>query len=261
MININRNHMISSLKKQVRYDGRSLLEIREPFKIETGVSLTAEGSAKVTLGKTVVLAGVKLELTTPYADTPTKGSLMVNAELIPLSSSEYEPGPPTEKGIEVGRVIDKALREGKAVDFEKLCVVEGEKVWMVIVDIVPLNDDGNLIDVGTIAALAALKNARMPLVENNVVDYQTKTEQMIPLNEIPLAVTVHMIEKNIIVDATVLEEAETDARLTVAINQKDYPCALQKGGETPLSGELLGQMIDIAIETSKKYRAVLNAVK
>lgn len=261
MININRNHMINSLSKNVRFDGRSLLDIRQPFKIETNVSVTSEGSARVTMGDTIVLAGVKLELTTPYSDTPTKGSLMVNAELIPLSSSEYEPGPPTMKGIEIGRVIDKALREGRAMDFEKLCVVEGEKVWTVIVDIVPLNDGGNLIDVGNIAALAALKNARLPLIKDGVVDYKTKTDQKLPLSDSPLSVTVQMIDGYLMVDSVNDEEAEMDARLIVAINDNHEPCALQKGGEEALTSDELNEMVQIAIDTSKQYRKVLDSVE
>ncbi len=40
---------------------------------------------------------------------------------------------------------------------EKLVVKEGEKVWTVIIDIYPINDDGNLIDAATIGAVCALK--------------------------------------------------------------------------------------------------------
>ena len=45
-----------------RLDLRSFTEYRQPIQIETDLSWTAEGSAKVTIGKTVVMAGVKLAI-------------------------------------------------------------------------------------------------------------------------------------------------------------------------------------------------------
>ena len=80
-----KQHLIKALTKGARYDGRKLDQLRE-VKVEYGVSANAEGSAKVTMGDTVVLAGVKLALDKPYPDTPEQGNLMVNSELTPLSN-------------------------------------------------------------------------------------------------------------------------------------------------------------------------------
>ena len=111
-----------------RLDGRKLDEYRQPITIETNISWTAEGSAKVQIGKTVVLAGVKMSLDKPYNDTPEEGGIMVNAELLPLSSPEYEPGPPGIKAVELARVIDRGIREAKAIDMKQLCVKPRESV-------------------------------------------------------------------------------------------------------------------------------------
>ena len=129
------------LKQGKRFDGRGLDDFRN-IEIETGVSKNAEGSVKIKLGKTEVLVGVKMSLGTPYPDSPDEGNLMVTAELLPLSSSRYENGPPKFPAIELGRVTDRIIRESKFVDFKSLCIKEGEKVWTVFVDIYSLNDDG-----------------------------------------------------------------------------------------------------------------------
>ncbi len=122
------------LKESKRFDNRKLDEFRE-ITIETGVSENAEGSAKVKIGKTEVLVGVKMDVAEPYPDSPDKGNLMTTAELLPLSSPRFETGPPKFNAIELGRVIDRVIRESKFIDFEKLCIKEGEKVWAVFVDI------------------------------------------------------------------------------------------------------------------------------
>ena len=80
---------------------------------------------------------------------------MVNAELTPLSNPRFKFGPPTIESIEVSRVIDRGIREGHAIDTKALCVEHGEKVWIVNVDVNVINHDGNLIDIGGLAALAA----------------------------------------------------------------------------------------------------------
>jgi len=56
-----KTYLLKLLKEGKRLDGREILKYREPLKIEYGISKTAEGSARVTLGDTVVLAGVNLK--------------------------------------------------------------------------------------------------------------------------------------------------------------------------------------------------------
>src|SRR3989344_3156166 len=162
---VNKEIIAELAKQNKRLDGRSLTEYRKPITIETDISWTAEGSAKVQIGNTVVMAGVKLALEKPDNDTPEEGGMMVNAELLPLSSPDYEPGPPGIKAIELARVIDRGIREAKAVDMKKLCIKVGEKAWFMTIDIITINDDGNLSDAAGLAALAALKSARFPKVD------------------------------------------------------------------------------------------------
>jgi exosome complex component RRP42 len=243
-----------------RIDGRGLTEFRGPIKIETNISKTAEGSAKVTIGETVVIAGVKLSIEKPYNDTPGEGGIMINAELTPLSSPQYEPGPPRIKAIELARVTDRGIRESKAIDVKKLCIKEGEKAWFVIIDIVTLNDAGNLFDAASFATMAALKNARFREFdsETGVVDYKKFTDEKLPLNKEPIAVTVWKINGALIVDPISEEENCVDARLTIASDSNGVISAMQKGGETTFTADEVSQIVDIAQEKSNFLREVLD---
>ena len=78
---IEKKKIMDYMAKGLRLDERKLDQFRK-LKIETGVTKSAEGSARVTLGDTIVLAGVKLEIGKPYPDTPDQGGLMVGAELL-----------------------------------------------------------------------------------------------------------------------------------------------------------------------------------
>lgn len=252
-----KEHILKYIVKGLRYDGRKMDEYR-PVTIHYGVSHMAEGSARVKIGETEVIAGVKLGVEEPYPDTPAQGNLMVNAELTPMSSPLFETGPPGEQATEIARVIDRGIRETKAIDLAKLCIKEKEKVWSVMIDICTVNDAGNLLDAGALAAVAALRDAVFPeLDDDGSVDYTKKTSKKLPLMQCPVEVTVTRIGSQLIVDPTAEEEALIDARLTVAFNDKDMLCAMQKGGETPLSvGEIMS-MIDLAQEKAKELRKKL----
>lgn len=239
-----------------RLDGRDLAQYRSPIKVETTISKTAEGSAKVQIGDTVVLAGVKLSIEKPYNDTPDEGGIMVNAELVPLSSPEYESGPPTIKAVELARVTDRGIREAKAIDMKKLCITPGEKAWFVSVDVITLNDAGNLFDAAGLAVLAALKHARFPVVDaaTGAINYKEHTTKELPLVKEPLPVTVYKVNGKLMVDLTREEEKAYDARLTVASDMDGTISAMQKGGNTPLTLGEISQMVDIAVEKARFLR-------
>ncbi len=242
-------------EKNLRLDGRKKDEIRE-LKIQYSVSKNAEGSAKVQLGETTVYAGVKMSIETPYDDTPDQGNLMVNAELTPMGNPEFEMGPPSDWAIEISRVVDRTIREGKAVDLKKLCIEEGEKVWSVMIDIVPINDAGNLLDAASIAALAALKDAKFPVINDGKIDYKNHDKKL-ELENKPLLITVYKIADELVIDPDYEEEEGIQARISIGLLEDGTLCSLQKGGEEPFTKEEIMKAIKIAKETAKKYRKVL----
>ncbi|KON32117.1 RNA-binding protein [miscellaneous Crenarchaeota group-1 archaeon SG8-32-3] len=217
------------IEKAKRLDGRGLNDYRE-IKIEQGVIEKAEGSARVLLGKTEVLVGTKVETGAPFPDTPNNGVLTVNAELVPLASPDFEPGPPDENSIELARIVDRGIRESEAIDTEKLCIEPGKRVFVVFVDVYVLNHDGNLIDASALAAVAALMNTKMP-------NYEVKDDELIikqgytplPIKSHPITVTLGKIKDKLIVDPWLEEEQAIDARLTMAFNNEGNICAIQKG--------------------------------
>ena len=234
------------LQEGKRFDNRKPDEFRE-ITIETGVAKNAEGSARVKIGKTEVLVGVKMNIGEPYPDSPDKGNLMVTAELLPLSSSRFESGPPKFPTIELGRVTDRGIRESKFIDFEKLCIKKGEKVWTVMVDIYSINDDGNLFDAANIGAIVALKNAKMPKYDEKEekIIYEEKIKNSIPLSkDTPISITVHKIGENFVVDPTREEEDISETRVTIG-SSNGIISSIQKGNENGLKKEEVDKILDL----------------
>jgi exosome complex component RRP42 len=246
------------LEKGKRLDERGLHDYRE-IKIEQGLIEKAEGSARVLLGKTEVLVGVKVETGEPFPDTPNEGVMTVNAELVPIASPNYEAGPPNEDSIELARVVDRGIRESKAIDNEKLCIEPGKKVFVVFVDVYVLNQDGNLIDASAIAAMAALLNTKMPNYEIKDGELKIKTGYTpLPVKSHPVTVTIGKINNTLIVDPGLEEEQVMDSRISMAINEEGHICAVQKGGSGYFTPQQILEASKIAQEKAVEIRKKLN---
>ncbi|MBW3003414.1 exosome complex protein Rrp42 [Candidatus Woesearchaeota archaeon] len=252
-----KDYTLRLLQKGIRLDGRKLDEYRQPVLVEYGAAGNAEGSARVKIGETEVLAGIKLELGVPYPDTADQGALMVGVELLPMSNPEFEPGPPGIQSIELARVVDRGIRESHAIDMKKLCITPGEKCWVVVIDICPINDAGNLFDACALATLAALRDTVFPEVKDGVIVPKSKTKEKLPVVEDTLECTVYKIGQYFIVDPVTEEEQIYDGRLTIAMKADGTVCALQKGGEEGLSIDDISSMIEVAGEKIKMLREAL----
>ncbi|MEM1506697.1 MAG: exosome complex protein Rrp42 [Candidatus Bathyarchaeia archaeon] len=246
--------MIASGK---RLDGRGLMDYR-PIKIEAGIIEKAEGSARVLLGKTEIIVGIKVEVGEPFSDRPNEGVFTVNSEFVPLASPEFEPGPPNEEAIELARVVDRGVREARAINLEKLCLIPGKKVYVLFIDIYVLNHDGNLIDASAMASLAALLNTKIPVyvVENGEVK-RTGEYMPLPMKNYPIAVTFANISDKMVVDPWLEEEEVMNARLTITCDKDSNICAIQKGGQGALTPQQIIEAAYIAREKSEELRRLV----
>lgn len=246
------------LAQDQRLDGRGLLDYRE-MTVEVGTIDKASGSALVNLGRTKVLTGIKIETGTPYPDTPESGVLIVNVELVPLASPTFEPGPPREDAIELARVVDRGLRESKALDLAKLCITPGKKVFLVFVDIYVLDHDGNLFDASALASISALMNATMKdytVSKSGTVKFKDK-DVALPLQHYPVEVTVGKIQDKLLVDPSLDEEGALDAQITIAVDQNGDVCAVQKRGIGTFTIDEVLQAVDIVQVKAEEIRTTV----
>jgi len=248
-------YALELLERGKRIDERAFDEFRQ-IEILKGVIQKAEGSARVKLGKTEVIAGVKIGIGTPFEDTPDEGILVVNTEFTPLASPDFESGPPGENAVELARIVDRAIRESKCIDLKKLVIVPGEKVLSVFIDIHIINHEGNLIDAAALASIAALTNTRVPKVEDEKTILRGQYEKDLPLLYKPITVSVCKVGKNLLLDPNLNEEDVLDSKLTIGIRDDDKICALQKQGKA-FKFEEVEKMLDLAIEKSKILRSLL----
>ncbi|MGC8631553.1 MAG: exosome complex protein Rrp42 [Thermoprotei archaeon] len=249
-------YLIEKLKANQRVDGRTLDSYRD-LKIDLNVVPKAEGSAQVQLGKTSVLAGVKLTAGVPYADTPDEGVLTVGLDLAPFAHPEFQPGPPDEKAVGWGRVVDRGIREGKAIDLGSLVIEEGRKVVIIWLDLTLINHEGNAQDAASIAALAALMSARFPEEIASALGRDS-----LELLHFPVSVTLGKISDFMLVDPSIEEEDYLDSELSVTSLEDGRISSMQKILSGPLNEEDVMKAVILAKKKGDELRElVLKTVK
>ncbi|MHA2359609.1 MAG: exosome complex protein Rrp42, partial [Candidatus Thorarchaeota archaeon] len=159
----------------------------------------------------------------------------------------------------LARVVDRGVRESGTVDAKKLCIEKGKKVYMVFADVYPMEYDGNLIDASSIAVNTALLTTQYPEMkwEDGAV---VKTDKMLklPINNVAIEHTVSKIDENLIIDPVLKEEFVQDCRLTMAVDRDNKFTAMQKGGGSgPMSIELVGNAMDMALESAEGIRKAI----
>ncbi|KAK1403568.1 Exosome complex component RRP45 [Heracleum sosnowskyi] len=258
----------NSLLSDLRVDGRRPFDYRR-LTIKFG---REDGSSEVQLGNTHVMAFVTSQLVQPYRDRPNEGTLSFYTEFSPMADPSFEAGRPGEFAVELGRIIDRGLRESKAVDTESLCVISGNLVWSIRIDVHILDNGGNLVDAANIAALAALSTFRRPECTLGGEDGQELTihppevREPIPLiiHHLPVAVTFGFIGKEniVVIDPTHYEETVMGGRMTVTLNTNGDVCAIQKAGGDGVLPSVIMQCLRIAsVKAGDVSSKIRNAVE
>ncbi len=249
---IKRDYIKSMAEKGIRLDGRAMDEMRE-LEVTKPYVTSAEGSARVKLGKTDVIVGVKVEQGTPFSDRPNLGVLISTAEMTAISSPDHETGPPRPPAIELARVTDRGIRESQTIDLAPLCIEEGEKVWMVFIDIHPIDHHGNLFDSCQYAAMAALSTAVIPWSK---LDEKRKDEPL-GLHHAPVALTAVKIGNKVLIDPSLDEDEVADARLTIVTDENGDIRAMQKGLNGSFTIDEVKYVVKLSEELGNKVRPKL----
>ena len=259
---LKRKEIVDLLDQGKRIDGRAFDQSR-PLSIETGVIPKANGSARVRLGDTEIVTGVKIQPDKPFPDLGDKGIFICTAEILPLAHPDAEPGPPGEDVIELARVVDRGIRESGMIDMSKLVLEKDKSVIGIFADNSVVDHDGNLFDACSYATTAAILSCKIPKweIKNAVPVLVEDHESSPPITTIPVSITMGRIGEHILVDPNAEEWECIDARITITTNSDGNICALQKGGKNGFTVDQLSKCADIAISAATKIRERLKQTK
>lgn len=249
---IKKEYLYELAKKGKRISGREINRSRE-LRMETGVINTAEGSARIRLGDTDVLVCVKATTGEPARDEPCKGITTVNCELTPMASPDLEFVASRGNAIELARVVERSIGESETIDLESLCLEEGEKVWILHIDIHVLDYDGNLVDATVLGALCALRDTIIPFS----AEREGERDFSLELKHLPVAVTFAKINDRLFLDPDRIEDNICTGRLTICTDENGDIRAMQKSKSGRFTFEEIQRAIDASIERGEEIREFL----
>jgi len=247
------------LKAGVRPDGRALLRGRSLSNRSASIA-SADGSALIHLGNTVVMAGVQCETTAPAEAEPSRGRIVVSLELPAVCSPAVAAALSSGGGGGGAGKIDRdkavlvellqRTANGGAVDLETLCVVEGVAVWSCYCDLYVLEHDGNLADAAMLAMLAALASVRLPRV---TADEASGVLTVVEERAVPVALarplfpcSFGVLSGELLLDLCAEEEGLTSATFTLLLDASGELQSVHKPGGAPLEDGWLATALEAA---------------
>lgn len=204
-------------KKGERLDKRGPLDYREK-KYEVSISPNASGSSSVKIGETEAVTGLMIEESPPFEDTPEEGNLSVEIYLAEFVKNLFKDR--DVLGVELSRVVDRAIRSSKFIKSSDLVIVPGEKVYALFIDGLITNNDGNVFDTANRSAVLTLLSSKL-------------NDKPLPLDmeRIPISFTFAKIGDYLFLDPSAYEEMIADAIIVFGIaNNKIVSIQKTKSG-------------------------------
>ncbi|KAK9167300.1 hypothetical protein Scep_002491 [Stephania cephalantha] len=254
------------IDQDLRSDGRKRLTYR-PISIETGVIPQANGSARLRMGDTDVIATVKAEIGKPSHLHPNRGKVAIFVDCSAIASPVFEGRGGEELSTELSVALQRCLLGGKSgagagIDLLSLNVMEGKICWDLYIEGLVINADGNLLDALGAAIKAALSNTGIPKVnvaaefsaeEQPEVDISDEDFLRFDTSSVPVIITLTKVGKHYIVDATSEEESHMSSAISVSINSRGQICGLTKRGGAGVDPSVVLDMISVAKHVSEHF--------
>lgn len=220
-----------------RIDGRAPDQLR-PTSIEVDVLRYAEGSARITVGDTVVLCAATVEDRVPFF-LKGSGSGWVTAEyaMLPRSSNrriqrEAVQGKQGGRTLEIQRLIGRSLRG--VVDLQSL----GERT--VILDCDVIEADGGTRTASVTGACVALHQAFARLVSQEKLSFH-------PMRDLVAAVSVGVVGERALLDLSYPEDSKAEVDCNVVKTGGGRYVEIQGTAEgLPFTSEHLQDMLRLA---------------
>ncbi|CAN6571441.1 unnamed protein product [Malus baccata var. baccata] len=267
-LSIGEKHFIQGgIAQDIRSDGRKRLTPR-PINVKTGVISQANGSARVRMGATDVIASVKAELGRPTALQPDKGKVFINVDCSPTAAPMFEGRGGEELSAELSVALRHCLLGGAGIELSCLVVVEGKICWDLYIDGLVVSSDGNLLDALGAAIKAALSNTGIPRVnvaagasgdEQPEVDVSDEEFLQFDTSKVPVIVTLTKVGKHYIVDATSEEESQMSSAVSISVNRQGHICGLTKRGGAGLDPSIILDMVSVAKTVSEQLINTLDS--
>lgn len=207
----------------IRVDGRGPADIRA-----VSISVTPTGAATVTLGRNVIHASVQTILVEPTGVNSRHGRVIVALrDATCRADTRRHP---------VELAVDAMLRNCRVIDTESLCVIPGQLVWNITVNLTVLCDGGNILDAACWATMVALRGSRhndVTIQGSQVVEHSPldRDPVSLPILHTPVTISgVFLSSGDLCLDPSQKERDDAPVHVSVSITRQRQVCRMSVNG-------------------------------
>ncbi|XP_072106494.1 exosome complex component RRP42 [Mobula birostris] len=257
-----RVYVMYGVQDDLRIDGRGCEDYRH-MEVETDVVSNTSGSARMKIGHTDILVGIKAEMGMPKLERPNEGFLEFFVDCSANATPKFEGRGGEDLGTDIANTLYRVFDNGSSLDLKTLCITPRQHCWILYVDVLLLECGGNLFDAISIAVKAALHNTRIPKVRVLENDEGSKEIELLDdpydcirlnVENVPCIITLSKIGHRHVVDATSQEETCCMASLLVSVTNKGTLTCFRKIGGGSLDPASVFEMM----ETGKRVGKALH---
>jgi len=200
------------LKKGVRPDGRTLRALR-PAKVSKGVFTQPDGSSSVRYGNTRFAVGVRAEVGSSLWEASNR--IVVNCEFSPLCGDIFQEHHKAKlQESFLSESLSEVLNSPSVLDNSQFKISD-DAAWVLYLEVVCLEYDGNGFDPALLACIAAIQNTQLmgltfnensrqfECVDEIKADIKQKT---LKIKQAPMPITFASVENEWLVDPTLSDE-------------------------------------------------------
>lgn len=227
----------------MRPDKRTNDQIR-PLSFKCDFAQNADGSVLVELGQTKVIVTAMIdEKVPPFLEGTGKGWLTAEYSLLPGSTKprntrEVTKGRPTGRTNEIQRLIGRSLRA--AFDLNKL----GPRTIVIDADVI--NADASTRVASICGGYVAMHKALSRLKDKGLIP-------QIPLIEPVAAISVGIVNGEILLDLCYSEDSKAEVDCNVVMNKSGKVIELQMTAEgKPFEANLINEIVSVAYKGIKE---------
>ncbi|GAW81613.1 exosome complex component RRP45 [Plasmodium gonderi] len=255
----NSNFFWCNLKKNLRLDGRNFEDSRN-----ISIYFLGEyGNVEICIGHTKVICRITSEIVKPFDKRPNEGIIKVNLDIDSFTNVN-DNSKTSDECLEIKNLIERILKASNLLNFESLCIIPHKKVWCLIINIVVIENDGNLYDSCYLSAYSALVHFRNNevTVENsgNIIVEEGETNYTpLSIHNTPILTTFAYFncEDVCLIDPSIQEEEFMSSKLSVALNKNGKLISILKPGGFPISYERIIEAIELAKKRVKSILKIL----
>lgn len=246
-------HFLSS---SLRPDGRTFLKFRSTS-MNTKSLTNANGSSVARIGDTIFVCGIQAEIAKPSIEQPLQGWIVPHITLSPICSEKYRTGYNHIAQAMSQRILS-LIEISNMLPLSSLLIHKNKAAWVLYIDLICLNYDGNAMDVAWIALMTALETTELPIAK-----WDEDTERVIcereyrslKLNQRLFSASFGIFdEKHILSDLCDDEENLIPETVNIVLGNNKQLFSINKTGGTTMTQE----MILLCVELAKKRYDELN---